>query len=282
MVLEKLQKSLGTAVSTLGSLVKVALMSKGASPRENSKEGRGIVIMGNGPSLRKTIDDDAEWLLSHDLMAVNFAANTSDFFNLRPAYYVLADGIFFSSAQTDPNVKKLWEAFGRISWKKTLWVPSKVAHLAKALVMHNQNIRLKQFNLTPLEGNRTVVHKLIDAGLGMPRPRNVMIPAIMSAIREGYGKIWLCGADHTWTQTLSVDDENFVVSIQPHFYEDNEKEHQRVRSLYAGLRLHDVLGSMTIAFRSYWDIADYAARRGIEIINATPGSMIDAFPRRVE
>lgn len=37
---------------------------------------------------------------------------------------------------------------------------------------------------------------------------------------------------------------------------------------------------MTIAFRSYWHIADYARSRGIEIINATPGSMIDAFPRR--
>lgn len=271
---------MGKGVSTVGSLLKVVLMSKGASPKAASKEGRGIVIMGNGPSLRQTIDNDSEWLLSHDLMAVNFAANTPDFFNLRPGYYVLADGVFFSGATTDPNVKKLWEAFSRISWKMTLWVPSKMAHLAKALVMHNPNITLKLFNLTPLEGNRTVVHKLIDAGLGMPRPRNVMIPAIMAAIREGYRKIWLCGADHTWTRTLSVDDENFVVSIQPHFYEDNEKEHQRVRSLYAGLRLHDVLGSMTIAFRSYWDIADYAKARGVEIINATPGSMIDAFPRR--
>ncbi|MDE6423667.1 MAG: hypothetical protein K2K95_09670, partial [Muribaculaceae bacterium] len=165
--------------------------------------------------------------------------------------------------------------------KMTLWVPAKMLHFAKALVIGNDNITLKTFNLTPLEGNKALVHLLIDAGLGMPRPRNVMIPAIMSAIREGYRKIWLCGADHTWTRTLSVDDENFVVSIQPHFYEDNDKEHQRVRAAYAGLRLHDVLGSMTVAFRSYWDIADYAKSRGIEIINATPGSMIDAFPRRV-
>lgn len=280
MIVEKIQKALGVTASSVGSLLKVALMSKGASSKEAVKEGRGIVIMGNGPSLRQTIDNDLEWLLSHDLMAVNFAANTPDFFNLRPGYYVLADGLFFASADSDPNVRKLWEMFGRISWKMTLWVPSRTAHLAKALVMHNPNITLKQFNLTPLEGSRRIVHALIDAGLGMPRPRNVMIPAIMAAIREGFRKIWLCGADHTWTRTLSVDDENFVVSIQPHFYEDNEKEHQRVRSLYSGLRLHDVLGSMTIAFRSYWEIADYARARGVEIINATPGSMIDAFPRR--
>lgn len=281
MLLEKIQKSLGKMVASAGSLVKVAVMSKGASYASKPKEGRGIVIMGNGPSLRQTIDNDSEWLLSHDLMAVNFAANTPDFFNLRPGYYVLADGHFFSGTQTDPNVAKLWDAFGRISWPITLWVPSKTLHLAKALTLHNDNITLKTFNLTPLEGNKALVHRLMDAGLGMPRPRNVMIPAIMAAIREGFKKIWLCGADHTWTRTLSVDDENFVVSIQPHFYEDNDKEHERVRSTYAGLHLHDVLGSMTVAFKSYWDIADYARARGIEIINATPGSMIDAFPRKV-
>ena len=281
MLLEKIQKSLGKMVASAGSLVKVAVMSKGASSPSKPKEGRGIVIMGNGPSLRQTIDNDSEWLLSHDLMAVNFAANTPDFFNLRPAYYVLADGHFFSGTQTDPNVAKLWQEMKKISWKMTLWIPSKTLPLAKALTLHNDNITLKTFNLTPLEGNKALVHRLMDAGLGMPRPRNVMIPAIMAAIREGFKKIWLCGADHTWTRTLSVDDENFVVSIQPHFYEDNEKEHERVRSTYAGLHLHDVLGSMTVAFRSYWEIADYARARGIEIINATPGSMIDAFPRKV-
>lgn len=279
-MIERIQKALGKGVSTVGSLLKVALMSKSASSKAPVKEGRGIVIMGNGPSLRQTIDNDGEWLLSHDLMAVNFAALTSDFPRLRPGYYVLADGLFFSSATDNDAVRKLWKALERISWKMTLWVPSKMFHLAKPLVMNNHNITLKRFNLTPLEGYRPLVNMLIDVGLGMPRPRNVMIPAIMAAIREGYRKIWLCGADHTWTRTLSVDDENFVVSIQPHFYEDTPQEHERVRALYAGLHLHDVLGSMTIAFRSYWDVADFARTKGIEIINATPGSMIDAFPRK--
>lgn len=280
MILDKLQHTLSNVSSSVGSLIKVALLSRGVSPKAGVKDGRGLVIMGNGPSLRKTIDEDLEWLCSHDLLAVNFAANTPDFFRLRPQYYVLADGHFFSGNATDPNVARLWKELGNVTWKMTLWVSRKSMPLAKALVMTNPNISLKTFNLTPLEGFKGLTHLLIDAGLGMPRPRNVMIPAIMAGIREGYRKIYLCGADHTWTRTLSVDDENFVVSIQPHFYQDNDKEHERVRAAYAGLRLHDVLGSMTIAFRSYWQLADYARSRGIEIINATPGSMIDAFPRR--
>lgn len=70
-------------------------MSRGIPPEEPVKTGKSIVIMGNGPSLRQTIDKDAIWLCSNDLMAVNFAANTPDFFNLRPGYYILADGHFF-------------------------------------------------------------------------------------------------------------------------------------------------------------------------------------------
>ncbi|MBD5356892.1 MAG: hypothetical protein HDR88_07810 [Bacteroides sp.] len=280
MNFDSIQNTLGNFTSTIGSLVKVALMSRGTSAKSPVKEGRGLVIMGNGPSLRNTIDNDYDWLCSHDLLAVNFAANTPDFFRLRPQYYVLADGHFFSGNASDPNVARLWGEIEKISWEMTLWVPRKAIHLVKAFVLNNRNIKLKSFNLTPLEGFKGVTHFLIDAGLGMPRPRNVMIPAIMVGIREGYRKIYLCGADHTWTQTLSIDDENFVVSVQPHFYKDNDKEYERVRSAYSGLHLHDVLGSMTIAFRSYWQIADYARSKGVEIINATPGSMIDAFPRR--
>ena len=280
MKLDNLQGFLTKTVASMASLLKVALMSRGVTPKGDAK-GKSLVVMGNGPSLRKTIDERGEWLRSHDLLAVNFFANTPDFFSLKPQAYVLADGHFFSGVASDPNVAKLWDAISRVDWKMNLWVPVKQKALAESLIKGSKNISVKTFNLTPLEGSKGLTHWMIDKGMGMPRPRNVMIPSIMTAIREGYGKIYLCGADHTWTQTLSVDDENFVVSVQPHFYKDNSEEHARVRQAYAGLHLHDVLGSMTVAFRSYWEIADYARSRGVEIINATPGSMIDAFPREI-
>lgn len=266
------------ALSSAASLLKVALMSKSVGPKGDDKGRNPLVIMGNGPSLRQTIDESSGLLLACDLMAVNFFANTPDFLSLRPRYYVLADGVFFADTG-NANVRRLWEELARVSWKMTLFVPAKYEQFAKAFLLNNGCITLRRFNLTPVEGFEGFSRLLFDSGLGMPRPRNVMIPSIMCGIREGYNRIYLCGADHTWTRTLSVDDDNFVVSIQPHFYKDNEKEHERVREAYRGLHLHDVLGSMTVAFRSYWAIAAYARRRGVEILNATPASMIDAFPR---
>ena len=280
MIAERISGFMGKLGASLASVAKVVLMSKGASASNEEGGGGELVILGNGPSLRKTIDEDREWLENHDLMAVNFAANSPEFLMLRPKYYMLADGLFFNSVQTNNNVKKLWDSFHQVSWDMTLFVPSKFKHFVKPLLLNAKNLKLRFFNLTPVDGFRWLKHLFFSTGWGMPRPRNVMIPAIMEGIRMGYKKIFLCGADHTWTKTLDVDNENFVISIQPHFYTDNEEEHKRVRETYKGLKLHDVLGSMTIAFRSYWEIADYAERKEIEIINATPGSMIDAFPRR--
>lgn len=265
--------------SSMASLLKVGLMSRGVSYSTPDIKDKTLIILGNGPSLRKTIANDLDVLVGSDLMAVNFAANSPEFFRLRPKYYMLADRHFFNSLASDPNVRKLWENFSRVSWPMTLLLPAQMRHFVKPLLMNAPEIKLWFFNLTPVEGFGWLKHLLFKSGMGMPRPRNVLIPAIMEGIRLGYKKIYLCGADHNWTKTLDVDSENFVVSIQPHFYEDNEEEYKRVRETYKGLRLHDVLGSMTIAFRSYWEIASYAGKRGVEIINATPGSMIDAFPR---
>lgn len=279
MKFDNISKFISDSCASILSVVKVLLMSKSASLSSKVGAGREIVILGNGPSLRKTIDDNLDWLLSHDLLAVNFAAVTPDFFKLRPRYYVLADPLFFNSVTLNSNVNKLWESFGKVNWEMTLLVPTKYKELIKPLILHTHNIDLRFFNMTPVEGFGWLKNSLFKSGLGMPRPRNVLIPAIMEAIRLGYKKIYLSGADHSWTKTLDVDDENFVISIQPHYYLDNEEEHKRVRETYKGLRLHDVMESMVIAFRGYWEIAAYAKKRNVEIINATPGSMIDAFPR---
>ena len=101
----------------------------------------------------------------------------------------------------------------------------------------------------------------------------------MIAAREGFRRIYIAGADHTWSRTLEVDDQNRVVSVQPHFYKDNDSEKSRVSATYSNFRLHDILLSLHIAFRSYHQIRAWSEPRGIAIYNITPGSFIDAFPR---
>ena len=265
--------NLTESILTLG---KVLLKSRPVERPEQPEPGRPLIVMGNGPSLRDTISEHEDTLKQGDSMAVNFAANTPEFFSIRPRHYVLADPHFFKSGEgMDPNVVELWRNLRKADWEMILHVP------VGCQPSLPYNIKVRHFNMTPGEGADALCHTLYRRGLAMPRPRNVLIPAIMEGIRAGYRDIWIVGADHTWPHSLYVDDENRVVTVQPHFYEDNKKELDRVAAEYAGIRLHEVMGSMVVAFRSYHAIRRYAERMGVNIYNATPGSMIDAFTRRL-
>lgn len=263
--------------ASLKSLVKIVLQSRPSSiapaPEAPAKP---IIIMGNGPSLREVIDNNSATLRRLPSLAVNFAANAPEFTTLRPDYYLMADPVFFHDLG-NANVGRLWEALAKVDWPMRLFIPAREKLPAGTALP--QCVKVERFNFIGLDGFRWLRHAAYRAGLGMPRPRNVLIPAIMAALAMGYREIYLVGADHTWTKTLSVTDDNTVVSIQPHFYADNADEAARVASVYKDIRLHQLMYSFYVAFSSYFTLADYAASRGASIINATKGSFIDAFPR---
>lgn len=282
MTAENIAGKTGEWTKALASVGKCLLRSRRPFPAGSPKDER-LVIMANGPSLRTVLDNDLERLSQSVSLSVNFAANAPEYGVLKPQYYVLADPHFFRALKTDPNVGRLWENLRKTTWPMVLFLPlgfrKEIGVFLSSTGGLPENIEIKWFNLTPGEGAPAIVHRLYGKGLAMPRPRNVLIASLMIALREGFRDIVIIGADHTWLRSLWVDDENRVVSVQPHFYKDGDKEKERVSKEYEGYHLHDILGSMTVAFRSYHQIAEYAGRLGARIINATPGSFIDAFPR---
>lgn len=264
--------------SSVKSLVKIALYSRRCTIRKDADEKERIIILGNGPSLAGAIEHDLSKLQSSPSLAVNFAANAEEFQMLAPRYYVLADPHFFNG-ESDPNVKKLHDNINRkVTWKMTLFVPSMSRKAIRWL--NNPNVDIEYFNPVGAEGFRWLTDFAYRTGRGMPRPRNVLIPAIMIAILLGYKEIYLAGADHSWMKTISVDEQNRVISVQPHFYKDNDAERERVTTTYMNYRLHDIVNSFYVAFKAYHEIAAYATTHGIHIYNSTPESFIDAFERR--
>lgn len=272
-----LSKILTDTWPSLKSLAKLALQSRPV--RVPQAEHPAIVILANGPSLNDTMARHTDILKNSVTMAVNFAANTDMFFDLRPRYYVMVDPVFFGDDSV-ANIARLRQNLAAVSWPMTIFVPRRFIKAVPASIIANPNISTAGLNTVGIEGWQWLKNFAYSSRLGMPRPRNVLIPAIMAAIAMGYKEIYLTGADHSWMKTISVDDNNNVVSVQPHFYKDNEAELRRVDTTYRGLRLHDVVESFAIAFRSYHTLARFAARQGISIYNSTPGSFIDAFERR--
>lgn len=278
-VAERVADGLMRCAESAVSCVKLLSRSRGCGWVCGGGRGRGcggeLVVLGNGPSLRDVLDGDRGVLRGRDLLAVNFAGRTDEFFDLRPGLYVLADPVFFDGT-ADGNVLALREALGRVDWDMRLFVPWGVDASGYE---GNGHVSVVRFNFLAVEGWGWLERWAWGRGRGMPRPRNVLIPSLMIGLWLGYDVIYVAGADHSWMRTLEVDEGNRVVSVQPHFYADNEEEGRRVASVYGGVRLHEVVYSFYLAFRGYHAIRGLADRRGVRVVNVTRGSFIDAFER---
>lgn len=273
---DRVQQIASQIGATLATLIKIPVMSGRPSPRSRERKDT-IIIMGNGPSLREAIDNDLDVLMQYPRMAVNLSALSPEFRMLRPDYYILADVAFFVKNKTG-KIPALWDALASVDWPMTLFVPAKARRMPEVRKMP-PNVKVKYYNLTPAEGFRALMFPIYDSGLAMPRPRNVLIPSIICSMREGFKRVVLIGADHNWSKTLWVTDRNRVVMVQPHFYKDDDAELKRAEEIYKNVRIHEIYGHYAVAFKSYHNVKAYTDRRGMEILNATPGSFIDAFDR---
>ena len=265
--------------SSIKSVGKILLKSRSSkiSRRDNDQP---LIILANGPSLNATMAESLETLRHFPTMTVNFAPCTDMFFAIKPEFHILADPLFFAENKSQ-KIEDMYAAMRGVDWKLTLLVPADCKdRLPKSVLKNNAYINVETFNFVGLEGFDFFKNLLYDKKKGMPRPRNVLVPALMCGIWLGFKEIYIAGADHSWMQTISVDENNNVISVQPHYYKEDASEQKRVDTAYRDYRLHQIVESFAIAFKSYHEVNRYAECRNVKIYNSTPGSFIDAFPRR--
>ena len=264
------------------SLVKVALMSRKPSPLkiDGLRNPRELVILANGPSLNATVETHGDFLAGRTLLAVNFCATSPMFERMKPQLYLIADPLFWL---VEEKRRQLFGALAHhTAWPLHLFMPVRAAGAPqwREMLAANPNITVHLYNTTPVEGFDSLSRAIYRRGLGMPRPHNVLIPSIATALRMPFEKIYLAGADHSWLPEITVTDDNEVLMHQKHFYDtaSSRAETEKQENLSTA-RLHTILYHMHVAFKAYFTLRDYAASLGKQIINITPGSFIDAFPR---
>lgn len=253
-----------------------------------------VVILGNGPSLSKFLESQKGLMNSKSVFCVNNFARTKEYTEIKPTHYVICSPEHFLVDQKEEfhNDRKItFKAIAeQTTWKMQLIVPSlaKNKKVWKKEIAKNTEISIKYMNTTPVEGFKALTHFFFSRGMGMPRPHNVLIPSIYLALRLRFSKVFLAGTDHSWLKEIVVTGENEVLLSQKHFYDkqtENEKIEKNKPSLqpmYKGVstdkrRLHEVLEKFYISFKSYWTLRRYADSKGIEVVNMTKESYIDAF-----
>jgi hypothetical protein len=285
-ILLAIQDFLVGFTQTIASMIKIGLGSgffiKPAIKPDNDK----CVILGNGPSLNQSINENLADLADYMLICVNHFAESEIYESIKPGIYILnAPEMWMDDVEPFhyEKGKKLFRAIAdKTIWNIDLFIPygAKKTKRWQEVLKQNANIRINYFNSTPVEGFSWFRNLCYNRYLGMPRPHNVLIPSLMLSLYLRFKKIYLFGTDHSWMKDMWVTEKNEVLLHQKHFYDESTSKARPMDKLGKGSRkMHEVLQKFVYAFRGYIEINEYAISRGQEIINCTQGSYIDAFKR---
>lgn len=268
------------------SVLKIFIFSKLGASYKKVEGGRACVVLGNGPSLNKSLGERPDFFSDKALFAVNHFARSDYFLRLKPRYYVLNAPEMWYPGAYEKYVKKGAQLFNQLAektdWPMHLFINADAAKYSKwkKILAKNKQIYIHYFNAAPIDGFRAFEHFCYRKNLGMPRPHNVLIPSLIIALNIGFKKLYIAGADHNWMKDMVVDENNRVFLTQKHFYDENTAKANTMHIRGRGQRrMHEVLQKFTHAFESYHRIRAFADELGAGVINITKGSFIDAFER---
>lgn len=216
-----------------------------------------IYICGLGPSLA---DVDLDRLIDKDtdILVVNHFFKMAEKTKLRPTYYLMADTGFMKP--------KHIEAFNKAveMYKKDttfVWNTSFLSINPDLVNLDCKKTFLAMYNGYYIDPKKFELTKV------MPAFGNVVCAAIAFAIGTGYKKIVLLGCDFN----------SFAFPHEVHCY-DGGKENKAVRRISLGYELFCYCFDASV----HVQLAEYARTLGVEIINSTKGSLIDAYPMNVD
>lgn len=237
-------------------------------------EGKVLRICGNGSSLNSQKLNEAT---NVEYMVVNRHVVSANYVEIKPSFYVLADKHFFNTNEGKDIVNQI---FLKTKWNMILFVPY---GFDKSIEQNNNEfITIQPFSQCPLNSDSKLAYYLYDNHKAMPKLQNVINGALMLAIWLGFKNIELYGVEHSWTKLLFVDDDNNVCLTNEHFYDKAKVDYRKFSDIQDGERttISKCLRNYSLMFEAYLNIAKYARYKGCNIINCTPNSFIDAFPRK--
>ena len=228
------------------------LLKKNQELIENRKNDT-CYILGLGPSLA---DVNLDTLIDKnvDTIVVNRFTKMARTTSLQPTYYMMVDNAFAvppvrevldQAVKLYPNTNFIWNTNFPTLDSEIVNLPCKKYFIAMYKGYYHKP---KEINVTDI----------------MPAFGNCVCAAIGFAIGLGYKKIRLLGCDFN----------SFAAQHQVHCYDGGKDG--KVPRLYA---LDRELFAYSFDATVHWKLAELARQKGVEVINITRGSLIDAYQR---
>lgn len=256
---------------------------------EIKKQNKSLIVLGNGPSLKKSYENYSNKFSNYDKIAVNFFMNTDYFGEIQPNLYLLVDPAFFSKFEdlSDLLQEKIILAVRnlneKVDWDINFIIPITGKNSDFYKSVKNDRISFYYYNTFEkrIFYNKNKQFNLFDKNLISPPQQTVLNTAVYLGIYLKYQDVYIIGADSNWIEEIRVDQENNTLYCEDrHFYGTEKRLIVTDPNGKIPGRLDYELYSNAKAFESYRLLKEYSDYAEVNVYNASEYSLIDAFDRK--
>jgi hypothetical protein len=221
-------------------------------PYRNKHKGGRCFILGTAPSLNLLTSSQVEALSQEVVFGVNSLYKVEVVSAISPKYYVLLDNLYWEQ----------WShTFTEVATKYKKDPPTFITDLRAKNIADLASPNRKHICIHARK--YPVVQMSEELDKNIYGAMNVMSFSILAAMYMGFKEIYLLGCDYN----------AFCASGRGHAYDDESE-------------LKEVKYNLAFYLRFYWIttefhylIANLAKKKSISVINLTPNSLLDAYPK---
>lgn len=248
---------------TIKGFFKVLFLSKFYAKTPKVGKSEECVILCSGPSLIESIKKYKEKFVGKKLLVVNHFPETEYYEELEPSFLVLLNRKFWEydkSISSDQKYLNLFEALiTKTTWPITVCIDAKAKGKLDWITEKNSNVSFIYFNKNGIEGFQWLRFFFWKKALASPRCWNVLIASTFLSVNLGFKKTYVFGADHSWFESLHINEKNETMIKQIHFY-DNEEKMNFVPFIHSETKkpvpIQDLMHMYHMVFKEYHEIND--------------------------
>lgn len=277
-------------IKVLYSIVKYRKYLNKTTIKNIKPNNKVLCVLGNGPSLSKSIEKYEQFMKNNDCLVVNFFANTDLYEKIKPNFYLFMDPAMYlpfdKMGKWKDSIEKLVDNFiNKTSWDINIILPVQASdsEFVQRLETGNNFIHIYYLNTISKRCSFSQKSKFknFDKNFIAPPSQTVMNTAVYLGIFFNYLETYVFGIDSTFFDNLDVDQEtNILYANDSHFYGSNRFPWYIGGDITKIGKVHEITGCFVKMFELYWEVRNYADYKGLNVYNASEFSMVDAFERK--